>query len=228
MNISDSLPITIAKSTGLVFPAEFLEFSIDQVLDEGIFKDIPFVGWIAKGVSVSRSISDRIFYHKILRFLFTLESISSGDREVFRKKVLEDSDYRKKVGEHLIVLIDKIDNFEKSSLLAKCFDHFITSDITHDYFIDLSHVVERSTLSDLKALCGPDSRRIVFGSSGVAVASGIIEFGISEPIHDEDSPQLGTKLSHYGKDLRDMFLERYRDREKKVKIAKEQSGWGQA
>ncbi len=211
-NLSDNLAMTVAETGCMELPGEILEFSIDQVLDEGILKDIPVVGWIAKGVSFKRSISDRMFYHKILRFLIALEEIGEGDRELFRAKVRDDNKYRRKVGEHLLVLIDKIDAFEKAFLLARCFDHFLTGHIDHEYFIDLSHVVERTPLSYLKALSVPDNQRILFGSSGVAVACGLLEFGIAEPEPGEELPKLGTKISQYGRDLRDMFLGRFRER----------------
>lgn len=221
-SLSDNLAMTVAETGGLELSAEILEFSVDQVLDEGILKDIPLVGWIAKGVSIGRSISDRIFYNKILRFLIALEKIHSGDRDAFRKRVNEDLEFRRRVGEHLLVLIDKIDAFDKANLLAQCFDHFLTGDIDHEYFVDLSHVIERTSVSDLKALSVPDNQRIMFGSIGVAVACGILEFGIAKPETGEELPQLGNRMSRYGRDLRDMFLGRFRERAAKEKERKEQ------
>ncbi len=210
--IPDNIAITVSKSDCLELPAEILEFSIDQVLDEGLFKDIPVVGWVIKGLSIKQSISDRMFHHKILRFLYALQEIGKRDRIKFREKIENNKEYRKKVGEHLLLLIDKIDAFDKSCLLAICFDHFLTGDIDHDYFIDLSHVIERTPLSDLKALSMPDNKQIIFGSTGVAAACGILEYGISEPDYEGELPSLGTKLSLYGRDLRDMFRDRYRER----------------
>lgn len=212
LSISEKLAETVSESNRIELPAEILEFTIDQVIDDGVLKDIPVVGWLAKGVSVSRSISDRIFHHKILRFLVELENVSSGDRDKFRERINLEQEYRRKVGEHLILLLNKIDAFDKTSLLAICFDHFLTSDIDYDYFVELSNVIERSTISDLKALCAPPSKRVEFGSVGVAVASGILEYGISTDNIDMGEPTLGTKLSKYGNDLRDMFLERFRER----------------
>jgi len=216
-NISDNLAVTVAETGYLELPAEILDFSLDQVLDEGILKDIPCVGWIAKGVSIGRSISDRMLHHKILRFLIALERTGEGSKESFRKKIQDDKNFKRKVGEHLLLLIDKIDAFEKASILARCFDHFLTGDIEYDYFVDLSHVIERAPLSDLKALSVPDNKRILFGSIGVAVACGILEFGIAEPEPGEDLPSLGTKISKHGRDLRDMLLDRFRERLAKEK-----------
>ena len=86
----------------------------------------------------------------------------------------------------------------------------------------MSHVIERTPLSYLKALSVPDNKRILFGSSGVAVACGILEFGLSEPVSEEDLPELGTRISQYGRDLRDMFLGRFRERLANKKEKKKQ------
>jgi|GEM_PF-3151782 len=211
-SLSNDLVLTIAKSGGIELPAEILEFTIDQIVDESILKDIPVVGWLAKGVSVTRSISDRIFHHKVMRFLIALEAVSESERDTFRNKVESDPDFRRKVGEHLLVILNKIDAFDKTSLLAKCFDHFLTEDIDYEYFVDLSNIIERTPLSDLNALCVPSNNKVVFNSAGIAVACGILEFGIAAPNVGEDQPELGTKMSKYGRDLRDIFLGRLRER----------------
>lgn len=205
-SLSDNLALTVAETGGLELSAEILEFSIDQIIDNGILKDIPVVGWIVKGLSFTQSISDRILYHKILRFLFELEKINEADRQKFREKIQKEAGYRRKVGEHLLILINKIDAFDKVSLLAKCFEYHISGSIDLLYFIDLSHIIERSSLADLKALCVPKNQVVRFKSVGVAVACGILEFGLSEPDIDEELPQLGTRMSRFGRDLRDMFL----------------------
>jgi hypothetical protein len=220
-SLSNDLAITIAKTGGVELPAEILEFTIDQVIDESIFKEIPVVGWLAKGVSVTRSISDRIFHHKILRFLMALEEVSKSKREEFRASVESDPSFRRKVGEHLLIVLNKIDAFEKTSLLAKCFDHYLTGDIDFQYFIDLSSIIERTPLSDLSALSVPPNKRILFSSVGVAVACGILEYGITDPSYGEDTPELGTKMSTYGKDLRDIFLGQFRERKANEKKQRE-------
>ncbi|MCI5107908.1 MAG: hypothetical protein MRY76_14455 [Pseudomonadales bacterium] len=206
-SLSKNLASTVVETGSIELPAEILEFSIDQVLDDSVLKDIPFVGWIAKGLSVSQSISDRIFHHKILRFLYALEDVSSGDKEKFQQKMDSDSDYRDRVGEHLILLLNRIDSLEKTKYLAICFDHLISGHIDYQYFVDLSNVIERSMLSDLKELSTPANKYPKYISPGVAVASGILEFGINDPMigSGSETPRLGTRLSIHGEDLKAMF-----------------------
>ena len=123
LNISDNLADTVAEIGLMGLPAEILEFSIDQVLDEGLLKDIPFVGWVSKGITLQRSISDRILFHKILRFLLTLESIESGSKESYRQKIKSNPKFKRKVGEQLLLILDRIDDLSKPQMIAKCLDH---------------------------------------------------------------------------------------------------------
>lgn len=220
-SISDNLADTVAEVGLIGLPSEILEFSIDQVLEEGLIKDIPIVGWISKGLVLQRSISDRILYNKILRFIFALESIDSGTKDSFRAKIKNDSNYKRKVGEHLLLILNKIDDLSKPAMIAKCFDHHLTGDLEFSHFIDLVQVIERSTIGDLDALCWPDNKRMMFGSVGQAVGSGILEYGICTSDTDE-IPEIGTRLSRLGKDLRDVLKNRFRGREEREKKKREE------
>lgn len=220
-SISDNLADTVAEVGLIGLSSEILEFSIDQVLEEGLIKDIPVVGWISKGLVLQRSISDRILYNKILRFIFALESIDSGSKDSFRAKIKNDVKYKRKVGEHLLLILDRIDDLTKPEMIAKCFDHHLTGDLEFSHFIDLVQVIERSTIGDLEALSCPDNKRMLFGSVGQAVGCGILEYGICKS-DDDESPEIGTRLSRLGKDLRDVLKSRFRGREERERKLREE------
>ena len=220
-SISDNLADTVAEVGLIGLSSEILEFSIDQVLEEGLIKDIPVVGWISKGLVLQRSISDRILYNKILRFIFALESIDSGSKDSFRAKIKNDVKYKRKVGEHLLLILDRIDDLSKPEMIAKCFDHHLTGDLEFSHFIDLVQVIERSTIGDLEALSCPDNKRMLFGSVGQAVGCGILEYGICKS-DDDESPEIGTRLSRLGKDLRDILKSRFRGREERERKLREE------
>mgnify|MGYP005858661889 CR=1 FL=1 len=205
-SLSDQLATTVSNTGSIGLSAEIAEFAIDQVLDSGILKDIPFVGWIAKGLSINQNISDRILYSKILRFLAKLESISSADKSEFQKRICEDHDYRRDVGEHLLNFIDRLDDLKKTDVLASCFNHFLAGDIVHDHFIELASVIDRLTSRDLAVLATPRSQRVRFTSVGRAVASGVMEYDITESVPGDESPTIAWRMTSLGKDLRDILL----------------------
>ena len=211
-SLSEKLSLTVAKSGGLELPAEIAEFAIDRVIDEGLLKDIPFIGWIAKGVSVTNSISDRIFYKKILRFLFALEQVSKTDRKEFSRKIDRSPEFKRRVGEHLLVTIEKLDILDKPVFLARCFESFIAGDIDHEYFVDLANIIERSTVHDLRALDVPQNERVVFRDN-IAVSSGLLDLGVFT--NDDGETSMGHRFSEYSYDIRDIFLGRKPARYKK-------------
>ena len=92
-------------------------------------------------------------------------------------------------------------------------------DIDHDHFMDLSHVVDRSLLSDLKAIGVPDNSRITFRDRGIAASSGILEYGLTESRSEDQKPELATRLSKYGTDLRNILLGRFKER---IEVQREQ------
>ena len=55
--------------------AESSEVVIDQGLRDGLLKDIPVVGFVAKSIDVVSSIRDKLFASKIVRFLEAIEEI---------------------------------------------------------------------------------------------------------------------------------------------------------
>jgi len=128
------------------------EFTVDQILSDGLLKDIPWVGWIAKTVGLFNSIGDRILLGKIARFLCALKSLGSEEKKQFCSRLRKEDNYRKEVGGKLLLVIDKLDDLRKCDLLAAVFDHYITGDIDYEQFDRLSHAVQQAPLADLTKL----------------------------------------------------------------------------
>ena len=45
-SLSDHLAVTVSKSGAIGLTSEMVEFAIDQTLESGVLKDLPFVGWM--------------------------------------------------------------------------------------------------------------------------------------------------------------------------------------
>ena len=189
-----------------LFLWKLAEFAIDQVLDDGLLADLPFVGWIAKGLSFKRSISDRILHHKLLRFLKTLESVSAGEKAEFRSRISDDPSYRRRVGESLLLVLDRVDDVQKAEIIAKCFDHFTTDDIDLETLQTLCGIVQGSTLADLGAL--RDSKSL----SPMSLGAGLTTFEFhGGNLEFEQPPQLQIFLTSMGRQLRAIILDEIRN-----------------
>lgn len=128
------------------------EFTLDQILEDEVLKDIPFFGTLYKLYKTAGSINEAIFTKKVYKFLVELKDIPQEKRESFIKDLQEDPKYRSKVGERLLMIINQLDDMDKPGLIGKIFKHAVGGDITYDDFLRLSTIVQRSYLPDLLKL----------------------------------------------------------------------------
>ncbi|MGY2134155.1 hypothetical protein ACW9KT_18125 [Hymenobacter sp. HD11105] len=130
---------------------DLVEATFDSVVSDGLIKDIPVINTIHSIFKVGSSIREKIFINMLLKFLLELKDIPLNEREVFINK-LENSDYRNKAGEKIIVILDRLDDSDKASLVGKLFKACIQGKFSFEVFLRLSHIISNAFLSDIKAL----------------------------------------------------------------------------
>ena len=126
--------------------------ALDAVLDEGVLKDVPVFGWLVKGYGVVTTIRDRLFLKKVAMFLSGVGQIGENERSQFREKLGADEGYCRKVGENLILLLDRQDDFDKAYILGKVFCGYIRNTIDYAAFLRLAMTIDRAFIDDLKNL----------------------------------------------------------------------------
>jgi|TARA_B110000902_G_C14057496_1_gene494151 hypothetical protein len=151
-NIETDLIESIASSDLKMIGSDIGEIAIDSLLNDGVLKDIPVIGTIVNLYSTGVTISGKIFEKKILKFLYGLDEISLDKRADFISKLNQKPKFKKKVSEHLLILIDRIDDMDKSEILAQLFSKFILGKVDYEMFIRLSSVIDKSVVSDLNKL----------------------------------------------------------------------------
>ncbi|MFH1777706.1 MAG: hypothetical protein ABH952_09155 [Candidatus Omnitrophota bacterium] len=120
-NSQSNLLDTITNSEALNLAADDSELAMDQFIDNGILKDIPVFGTIIKLYRVGVGINGYLFTQKLLRFLKSLKDIPEQERINFIKQMDKDPKFKKKVSDHVFLLIDRMDDIEKTPLLARSF-----------------------------------------------------------------------------------------------------------
>lgn len=83
--------------------------------------DLPIVSLIR----TTGDIRDYLFLKKILSFLNGIKDIKSSTRKRMIAKIEKSEDYRHKVGEKLLYIIDRCDDNEKVSYIATVFCAFL-------------------------------------------------------------------------------------------------------
>ncbi len=131
---------------------ELGEVALDSILDDGILKDLPIFSTISAVVKIGINIKERIFVKKILRFLFELKEVPLKERNEFVDKINNDSQFESKVGESIIMIIDKTDTLQKSNLLGKLLAASIREEITYNQFLKLSSIINRAYVPTLYKL----------------------------------------------------------------------------
>lgn len=182
--------------------ADILEYGLDFFTDNEVIKDFPVLGTIIKvGFSV-KSISDKIFLKKIERFLFHYQKISNEEIKQVSHKINFDDKERKKIGETLILIIDRISDLEKPDYLARCFSAYLNKKITFDDFVALGNAIDLSHTKDLKLFIKDSENE---SNLDKLIRTGLTEVSknaILVPQHGLSTVTLFTRIT----DLGNMFL----------------------
>jgi len=131
--------------------ADLADAGIDQLLQEGFLRDVPAVGTVLGAVRATGSIRDLLLAKKLGRFLLELHRIPEKDRADFAQSHSSPKDKRR-VGEALILLLDRLDDLEKPALVARVFGAYIRGRIDHSTFRLMASAIDRLHLPHLKAL----------------------------------------------------------------------------
>ena len=100
--------------------ADVLEIGLDQILEEGILKDIPIFGSIVKVGRLVSTVHDAIFTKKVLAFAQSIHSGSGDETKWIQHKEKLMSDSKRLINEVEIILnyIDRHTRCVKSKILG--------------------------------------------------------------------------------------------------------------
>ncbi|MCP4267955.1 MAG: hypothetical protein GY777_20695 [Candidatus Brocadiaceae bacterium] len=149
------------------------EVALDSLMEDGITKDIPVIGTIVGAGKFALGIRERLFLKKIIYFISELKIISTTKRLRMIEIIDSSQKYRIKVGEKLLYIIEKCDDYEKSQIIARLFSAFIEKIITYDEFLRSAAVVERIDTEDLMKFVNDDWDRLNIDEAGEYLNSGL-------------------------------------------------------
>jgi hypothetical protein len=150
-SLSTSLVETITNPDLKEIGGELLEVGIDQILADGVLKEIPIVN-VAVGIwKTGTAIRDHRFLSKLLQFLNESAKLSEKQREKLIEN-LEDDEYQKDAGERLIAIIDNLETKSKAKLVGKAIYLFGNAVISREEFWRISFIIEKLPMNDIYAL----------------------------------------------------------------------------
>jgi len=147
-----SLEKTIGRSDLSSLARDLDEVALDTLLEPGVLRDIPILGALAKGANVVFSVRDWLFLRKLSKVLLCLDSVPLATRNEFSERLNSDPNFRQRLMDGMILLIERLDDMEKADLFGKIFSAYVSSLIAYDDFRILGYALDRVYLTDLHTL----------------------------------------------------------------------------
>jgi hypothetical protein len=184
---------------------DMLEIGLDSILDDGLLKDIPAVGTLISLTKIGANIKDRLFIKKLIHFLYETQNIPKSDREEIIEKINESDDYKTKVGEKLIFIIDKADDLVKAQLIGKLFNAVLKKQLGYSMFIRCTEAINNTFEPDLMWFLkrvNPDSIEHIGGIE----KESLINSGIMKAVSAEGATTMGSSSFDLKYDISDVGL----------------------
>ncbi len=148
--IDKSLSETLRNSDLQSVSANIVEIVIDSMLDEGVLKSLPIVGSIIGIGKTAITVKDQLFLKKIIAFLSGIRDIPQEKRREMIDLVNESKKEKLKVGEKLIYILDKCDDYVDAKYVAQLFTAFLEGKISYQDFLKGSRIIQNIFVGDLE------------------------------------------------------------------------------
>lgn len=178
---------------------ENTEVVVDQLISNDLIKDIPLVGTALKACKAVADIRDKLFLAKISRFLTELNSVRPEIKEDLKGKMTNNTEEARRIGEVVLLVLDKVSDLEKPEILAKIFLAYIENQVTFDDFRRITEAVSQAFVDDLRTLVDKDS---VPSKSQETYLGYLTSTGLTEIVSGKTFDEAGnlyyelTKLGH--------------------------------
>lgn len=105
----------------LEFVGDLGELMIDATLNDGVLKEVPILGTIVGVGKCIKNVYDIRFAKKLVVFLIPIKDVDPKKRAEAIKKWEQDKNYRGKVGDTLLGMIERCDDAVKAGWLSQLF-----------------------------------------------------------------------------------------------------------
>jgi hypothetical protein len=146
--LESSLTDTLKNSQLSSVISDAGELSLDSILKDGLLKDIPVISSMLNLFKLGVSLQNYFLLSKLLSFLKSLDNVNIESRKQAIKKLEADTEYSQNVGEHLILLLDRMDDLNKPKMIARAFTAYCKKEINSVQLQRLYYAIDRILLCD--------------------------------------------------------------------------------
>lgn len=135
----------------LDFLGELGEIMIDTALNDGVLKEIPILGTIVGVSKCIKNVYDIRFAKKLVAFLIPIRDVAPEQRAAAIKKWEQDKNYRGKVGDTLLGMIERCDDTVKAAWLSKLFYELVLKHNWPRLFMRAEKTLSSLSVMDVQA-----------------------------------------------------------------------------
>jgi hypothetical protein len=188
-NLEIALLDSIASSDLKSLAIGGTEILLDSVLDDGVLKDIPVIGVVARLSSAGIRVREALFAKKLLSFLIPLSDISETERAEYLVKLDRDGG-KERIAQALLLIIERLDDLMKPEILARIVKEAILGNITTDEMLRMAAVVDKILLADLLVMKSGEGRRLGTQTLSALLSVGCAEIKLIHPTGEVTFPHI--------------------------------------
>jgi hypothetical protein len=103
---------------------EWGQRAVEAISSSELTKEIPFVKTVFAGVAAIVSVRDEILLQKLRMFLAGLSNVPPEQRRAMISRLESDPNYGRKIGEHVVELLDRVDTHRKPTIVGHIFAEY--------------------------------------------------------------------------------------------------------
>ena len=188
-NLENSLYETLTDNSAEL-SGEIIELTIDQFVDNDFLKEIPFFSIFYKSLKTVQGLSEALFAMKIYKFIKEFERVKQKDKEKILSKIASDREEKIKIGQTLIMIIDKITDLDKTQFISNLFAAYLKSKITKSEFIQLCSIIQNAFLDYLLLFNNMKS----YNDLSYEIQSNLSSYGLMIPIVNDLKTMYGSSV----------------------------------
>ncbi len=110
---------------------------------------VPVVSLLQKLWKAGSSVQTYLFIKKMVRFLAELKDIPAAERQAQIDKLETDAKEEKKVGETLLLILDRLNDMQKPTMVGRAFKALLKGQITEGQFESISHAIDTLSIGQI-------------------------------------------------------------------------------
>lgn len=155
-SLSESMKATVLSD--LSFLENIGDGLIDLFANNEVIQNIPIIGTINGVCKYVKNIHDALFVKKLLAFLFSIKNVTCEKRAEAICKWEQDKNYRGKVGDTLLGMIERCDDTAKSKWLSMLFKKLVLEQNNSCLFMRAEKVLSSISVIDMQTFLNNKDR----------------------------------------------------------------------